>query len=380
MTIIIAPDKFKGSLTSLQACNAIKKGIAAYNKNIHTTIFPMADGGDGFAEVLKYYLHTETVFTQSEDALGRKISALYEWDQTNKTAIIELATCSGLAMLKKEERTPMLSSTIGTGLLIGHTISRGAEKILLGIGGSATNDAGTGILHALGFRFFDQEQKELQPNGANLIKIRSVVLPQKLPEVTIEIACDVINPMYGLQGAAYIFAPQKGASAIEVTQLDDGLKNFSLVIEKTTGKDFSLTHGAGAAGAIPPALMAFCGAQIIKGTELIINASRIRKEISNADLIITGEGKLDDQSLSGKTVSAITKMGNENRIPVIVACGSLSLTEARYKEAGIAFAFELKEENISEEESINNAFNLLSEKVQLMMPLVEKVVRNNAVS
>ncbi|MEP7253906.1 MAG: glycerate kinase, partial [Ginsengibacter sp.] len=138
MKIIIAPDKYKGSLTSLQVCNAIQKGITAYDKDIDTAIFPMADGGDGFAAVLKYYLHSDTVFAESEDALGRKISASYEWDKKNKTAIIELATCSGIALLKKEERNPMITSTIGTGILICHAIKKGAKKILLGIGGSAT--------------------------------------------------------------------------------------------------------------------------------------------------------------------------------------------------------------------------------------------------
>ena len=182
MKIIIAPDKYKGSLTSLQVCNAIKKGITDHSKIIETAIFPMADGGDGFAQVLKYYLHTETIFTQSKDALGREISASYEWDQKNKTAIIELAACSGLAILKREERNPMITSTIGTGKLICHAINQGAEKILLGIGGSATNDAGTGILYAMGFRFLDKEQNELQPNGANLIKIYKITTPKKLPK------------------------------------------------------------------------------------------------------------------------------------------------------------------------------------------------------
>ena len=180
--------------------------------------------------------------------------------------------------------------------------------------------------------------------------------------------------MYGPQGAAYVFAPQKGASKSDVTELDEGLKNFATVLSNATGRDFSATDGAGAAGAIPPALMAFFDAKIIKGIELIINESSIKEEISNADLIITGEGKLDDQSLSGKTVSAITKMGNENSIPVIAVCGSLALTEAQYKDAGIAFAFEIKEENISEEEAMNNAAELLTKKIQAIMPAVKKII------
>ncbi|MEP7253971.1 MAG: glycerate kinase, partial [Ginsengibacter sp.] len=256
-------------------------------------------------------------------------------------------------------------------------IKKGAKKILLGIGGSATNDAGTGILYAMGFRFFDKEQNELKPIGANLIRVNKIAIPETLSKINIEIACDVTNPMYGPEGAAYIFAPQKGASTSQVAQLDDGLKNFASVLKNIVDKDFSAIPGAGAAGAIPPGLMALLDAQIIKGTELIINASHIKDVVKNANLIITGEGKLDHQSLSGKTISAIARIGTENGIPVVAVCGRLALTEAQYKKAGVALAFQIKEENISEEESINNAFDLLAKKVQTMMIALEKIVRNN---
>ncbi|HEV8081765.1 MAG TPA: glycerate kinase [Chitinophagaceae bacterium] len=209
MKIIIAPDKFKGSLTSIEVCDAIKKGIFEADNSIESLSFPMADGGDGFAEVMKYYLHTETQFVRTVDPLGRNISASYEWNKKDFFAIIELASSSGLVILKKEERNPLVTSTVGTGLLIMHAINNGANKIILGIGGSATNDAGTGILSAMGFTILDEGNNILKPSGENLLLIKKIVPPDFLPPVKIEIACDVINPLYGPEGAAYIFLHRK---------------------------------------------------------------------------------------------------------------------------------------------------------------------------
>ncbi len=377
MKIIIAPDKFKGSLTSIEACNAIKSGILEADNNIELLLFPMADGGDGFAAVLKYYLHTETQFVKTTDPIGRNIPATYEWNKNDLTAIIELASASGLVILKKEEQNPLVTSTFGTGLLIIDAVKKGANKIILGIGGSATNDAGAGILSAMGFKFLDNRDNVLKPTGENLIRVEKIVCPAFLPPVKIEIGCDVNNPLYGPQGAAYIFSPQKGAAAKDVKTLDNGLKHFSKIIEKQTGKDISAIPGTGAAGGIAAGLMTFLDVSLLEGTSLILNASGIEKFINGVDLIITGEGKLDQQSFGGKTISAITSMAKEKNIPVAALCGKLELKETEWNKLGLSAAIGIMDTSISEEESMRMARVLIKEKAKSILPLLKSIVEKN---
>jgi glycerate 2-kinase len=377
MKIIIAPDKFKGSLTSIEACDAIKKGILEAENNIELLLFPMADGGDGFAEVMKYYLHTETQFVRAVDPLGRNISASYEWNNKDFVAIIELASSSGLAILKKEEQNPLVTSTFGTGLLIMDAIKLGVKKIILGIGGSATNDAGIGILAAMGFTILDEDGKILKPSGENLLLIKKIVPPDFLPPIKIEIACDVINPLYGPEGAAYIFSPQKGATPEQVKKLDNGLKHFSEIIKQETGKNLSTIPGTGAAGGIAAGLMAYLNASLTKGTQLIIDASHIKNYIDDADFIITGEGKLDQQSFGGKTISAITSMAKEKNIPVAALCGKLELSEAEWRKLGLSLAVEINDASMNEEESMRMASALVRDKANSIVPLLKNIVEGN---
>ncbi len=377
MKVIIAPDKFKGSLTSIKACDAIEKGIHETENNIEVLSFPMADGGDGFAEVMKYYLHTETQFVDTVDPLGRNISASYEWDKKDLVAIIELASSSGLAMLKKEERNPMIASTFGTGLMIMHAVKHGAKKIILGIGGSATNDAGTGVLAAMGFIFLDDKNDILNPSGENLLRIKKIVPPFYLPPVKIEIACDVVNPLYGPDGAAYIFSPQKGATPDQVKKLDDGLKHFSNIIEQETGRNFSEIPGTGAAGGIAAGLMGYLNASLAKGIELIINASSIKKFIDDVDFIITGEGKLDTQSFGGKTISAIVSLAKEKNIPVGALCGKLDMPETEWRKHGLSLVVEINDASMNEETSMRNAYELVRDKAKSIVPLFKKIVAGN---
>ena len=330
MKIIVAPDKFKGSLTSFEACKAISDGIKMANKNAEVIELPMADGGDGFASVLEYYLKTEPVYCDTVDPLGRNISAGYQWDVKTKTAIIEMAVASGLVLLKEEERNPLLTSTFGTGLLIKQAIEKGAKKIILGLGGSATNDGGTGILSALGFQLVGERGDLLKASGENLLSIRKIIRPSSVPQIEFEIACDVQNVLYGPQGAAYIYAPQKGANSEQVKSLDNGLKNLAGIIKEQTGKDISAIPGTGAAGGIAASLMAFFDVKMKKGTELIIEAGDIERKISGADLVITGEGKIDDQSGEGKVVGRIAALAKKYDIPCIGFCGITELDENGY--------------------------------------------------
>ena len=359
MKILIAADKFKGSLSSEAACNSIAAGIRQVDSSADVMEFPMADGGDGFAAVLKHYLKTQTVTCQTFDPLMRPMDASYQWDSHNKTAIIELAAASGLLLLSEQERTPMQTSTYGTGVLIKHAIDKGAEKILLGLGGSATNDTGTGILAALGFKFTDDAANVLAPNGESLQYIDSVIAPAIMPDINFEIAADVQNILSGKNGAAFVYAAQKGGSLKDILVLDEGLQNFARIVQSQTGKDIGSFPGAGAAGGVAAGLMAYFDVRISSGAQLLIEKSSIKAQLKDCDLIITGEGKLDAQSLCGKVVGHIAKLANQFHIPVIALCGKVDINQQQISEMGLLSAIGLADDSISIETATNHAAFLL---------------------
>ncbi len=363
MKILIAPDKFKGSLTSFEVCNAVRTGLKKVKPAATVLEFPMADGGDGFAAIMKYYLHTDTIYCDTVDPLGRNMTAFYEWDEKNKTAIIEMAVASGLVLLKENERNPLRTSTFGSGLLIKDAITKGARKIILGLGGSATTDAGIGILVALGFQLINDKNELLQPSGENLCRIKSIVVPPVIPDIQFEIACDVHNVLYGRQGAAYVYAPQKGANEEQVKQLDAGLKNFADRIKEKTGKDVAGIPGTGAAGGIAAGLLSFFNVELKKGIEMIVDASKIKEHITDVNMLITGEGKLDEQSGEGKVVGYMAALARQHNIPCIAVCGQSGLNETRSKKMGLQKVIPIKDDVISTEEAMANAGELLTMKV-----------------
>ena len=362
MKVIIAPDKFKGSLTSAEVCNAIAQGIKITDEKIDVHYFPMADGGDGFAAVMQYYKQTQTVYCTTVDPLQRTINAPYQWDPVSKTAIIELAAASGLVLLQPQERNPMKTSSYGTGLLVKDAIGKGAEKIILGICGSATNDAGMGVLSALGFIFIDSNDKSITASGENLISIKKIIPPAVLPVVQFEMACDVDNVLYGPQGAAFVYAPQKGATKEQVALLDKGLQHFAAITALQTNINTAHKKGMGAAGGIAAGFAPFLQTTLKQGTQIVIEASNIKNSIQGADLIITGEGKIDGQSKDGKLISSITALAKQYSIPVIGLCGSLELNIAEIKELGLDYAYAIRSDSFSLEYSIQNAAELLSEE------------------
>ena len=364
MNILIAPDKFKGSLTSFEVCKAIAEGIKAADKDIIVYHFPMADGGDGFGTVMQYYLHTTSINSISVNPLDKKIEVSFQWDDKTETAIIELASASGLVLLQNKERNPLKTSTYGTGLVIKEAVSMGAKKIILGLGGSATNDAGTGILEALGFCFEDSKGNRLKACGENLLLIEKIIPPPLIPDLKFEIACDVQNILYGPNGAAYVYAPQKGAEEAEVKLLDAGLKNISQVLTRITGKNIADIPGTGAAGGIAAGLMSFFDAKIKKGIDIVLEASNIKNKLAEADLIITGEGKIDAQSIQGKVVGEIALLAKNANIPVIAFCGLLETTPAELKELNFAFVESIVNEQIGLEEAMANGSWLLTENVR----------------
>lgn len=321
MKVLIAIDKFKESLTSLEASKIIAKSIHSANPAFKTTILPIADGGDGFSEVLKYYLKTKTVNVKSFDPLFKPLKGRYEWDALSKTAIIEMAVCSGLALLQSKYRNPLYTSTLGTGKLVNHAIKKGAKKIILGLGGSATNDGGLGIASALGFKFYDKKGVELMPVGGALLNLHTIVAPKITSKVEFLIASDVKNLLYGKNGAAFVYAPQKGANEAMVIELDKGLKNLAKQIKKISNIDISKMEGMGAAGGITAMILPFFKTTIIPGIELVIQYSQFENQIKKADLLITGEGKIDKQSFQGKVVGTLLQIAKKYNKNILLITG-----------------------------------------------------------
>lgn len=360
MKIIIAPDKFKGSLSSAEAAQAISDGIKLKaGSDTHVIRFPMADGGDGFNSVLQHYFHTVPVATTTVDPLHRPLETTYQWDPSAKLAIVEMAAASGLVLLKEEERNPLHTSSYGTGLLLKAAARQGASRIILGLGGSATNDAGIGILAALGFRFLDKAGKELPPTGESLLQMEDMLLPDPLPDLHFDIAADVENPLYGPQGAAFVYGPQKGATPAMVKQLDKGLKNFAALISRKFNKDISAFPGAGAAGGIAAGLSAFFDVTMKKGVEMVLQANELEKTLSSADLVITGEGKIDHQSGSGKVVGTLALLAKKYRVPCIAFCGLLEADAAQLSQLGLDDAYSLRADGLSVKDSMQQAYSLL---------------------
>jgi len=361
MKITVAPDKFKGSLSSLQACKAIEAGIHQIIPDADVLLLPMADGGDGFDEVLKYYLDTKTVTCNTVDPLMRLIVKSYQINTSSRTAIIALASSSGLVLLKEEERNPLYTSTYGTGLLIQHAIENGAEKIILGVGGSATNDAGLGILAALGFALLDDSGVVITPVGKNLQLIKSIVPPAVIPSVNFEIACDVQNILFGKEGAAFVYASQKGASADDILLLDKGLQHISYLIQSSTGKQVENLAGTGAAGGIAAGLMSYFNCRIVSGTGIVAEAAELKDQLHGTDLLITAEGKLDNQSSNGKVVQYIADLGKQSGIPVIALCGQSELNSEEVSKMGLLFVKSITGQNISIKQAMANPDILLTD-------------------
>ncbi|MDF4201711.1 glycerate kinase [Maribacter sp. SA7] len=340
MKFVIAPDKFKGSLTGFEFCDAVEEGLLMVFKDAEIVKRPLADGGDGTMEVAKHYIKGETVTITVNDPLFRPINASYLYSDETKIAYIEMAEASGLKLLNVDEFDCMETTTSGTGELIYDALEKGATEIILGIGGSATNDGGMGMANALGYRFLDENNQEISPIGKNLSKVRTIDDSNKhkqLDLVTVKVACDVTNPFYGLQGAAYIYGAQKGASENEIIFLNQGLCNFAEIIKKHYKIDLQKVSGAGAAGGVGGGALVFLNGELISGNNLVKELADFDKAIKDADWVITGEGQLDEQTLSGKTIDGVIKSAKLHKIPVAALCGSVSITVAQQRQFGLAY-------------------------------------------
>lgn len=329
--IVIASDSFKGSLSSAEVAACGERAVHRLFPDCEVVQLPVADGGEGTVETLTAALGGQSVATVVHDPLGRLITARYGWIAQTQTALIEMAAASGLPLLSPEERNPWLTSTYGTGELIRDALERGCRKFLIAIGGSATNDVGMGLLQALGFRFLDAEGRELPGCGGSLSLIQQIDTHgalAALKECEFTVACDVTNPFYGTEGAAYVFAPQKGADKEMVKALDQGLRHFAQLIQTTQGLTIDHLPGAGAAGGLGGGLVAFLKAHLTPGIEMVLDALQFDRQIAGADLIFTGEGKLDAQTCMGKTPMGVLRRAQRQGIPVVAFGGAVEASEA----------------------------------------------------
>jgi glycerate 2-kinase len=363
MNILIAPDAFKDSLSAMKVADAIESGVRRYSKEFSCFQLFASDGGEGFLNAVQGYISgLNEISVDTFDPLGRPIQATYLWDVNLAEAYIELAKASGIELLSLAERDPIKTSTYGTGLQVRHAIEKGAKRIFIGIGGSATNDGGMGIARALGYRFLDKHNKELSGIGADLKKVQQIISPSvPLKEIEFFAVNDVLNPLCGKTGAAYTYGAQKGASMETIRWLDEGLQNLSGQIVKVLNKDEATTPGSGAAGGAAYGLKCFFEAKFISGTSFILNLSNFHELLTkhNIKLIITGEGKIDHQTAYGKFVYGIIQEASKYKIPVVAICGKLNLNQEEIAELGLAGAAELYDPTKSTSYSFDHAEELI---------------------
>ena len=371
MKVIIAIDSFKGSLTSREAGEAVRQGILQTHPDWDTDIITIADGGEGMLNVMLEANDGKGITIEAHDPLMQRTLATYGISADGTTAFIEMANISGLPLVPTEQRNPMKTTTYGTGELIRDALEKGCTQFIIGIGGSATNDAGTGMLQALGFRFLNHERKPLGQGGEILQKIAFIDDSEKHPllkNAHFIVACDVKNPFYGPRGAAHVFARQKGADDNMIAQLDEGMRSFAHLIRKETGKDIANVPGSGAAGGMGGGLMAFLDAELQSGADLLLDICQFNKRIADANLIITGEGRIDRQSLMGKIPGKILQRGQANHIPVIAIAGCVEDKELLL-EAGFKGVYASKPEDMVLEKAMKKevAMGNIRDTVRLLM-------------
>ncbi|KAA5827888.1 glycerate kinase [Algibacter amylolyticus] len=364
MKIVLAPDKFKNSLTGLEFCNAVKDAIEVLNLDVEILKLPLADGGDGTIEVVNYYLKGSVVKVEVNNPFFKPVMATYLYAERSKTAFIEMAEASGVKLLKPEQFDCKNATTLGTGEMILDAINKGATNIILGIGGSATNDCGIGMATALGYRFLDKNNKEVVPIGANLSQIADIDISHVNPnlfDVNFSIACDVTNPLHGKNGAAYIYGAQKGASSKDIEMLDKGLESFAKLLKAVFNVDAQSVKGAGAAGGMGIASKVFLNGVLEPGITLIKNLANFDSQISGADWIITGEGKLDTQTMSGKTIQGVLSSAKAEKIKVAAFCGAIDLEGNSPDEFGIQYADAIINYAKNLDDAMKNGYSYLKE-------------------
>lgn len=355
MKILIAIDSFKGSLSSAELSEAISEGIHNVMEDAVILKTPIADGGEGVVDALVEKLNGTLIYKTVNDPLFQNVDAHYGM-LPDKTAIIEMAICSGLTLVPKELRNPLNTSTFGVGELILDALDKGSREFICGIGGSATNDAGIGMAAALGFKFFDANDKELIPVGSSLSLVERIDISnvdKRISESKFLIACDVDNPLFGVRGAAYTYGPQKGADVETVEVLDQGLKHFSEVVKKNLKIDKADLSGAGAAGGLGYGFSVLLNGELRPGIDIMLEKLEFEDKLVGVDLIITGEGKIDFQSVMGKTPMGVGLSAKKHNIPVIAIAGALGENYHALHDYGIQSIYSVLNCPSSLEEAMN---------------------------
>lgn len=332
--LLIAPDSFKGTLSAAEVCDIIGQAYADTIKDIKITKLPAADGGEGLCVCLHKIRGGELRTARVSGVFGEKMTAEYLMLGDN-TAVIEMAACSGLP-LAGDKKNPEKTTTVGVGELMLNAKENGAKCVLLGLGGSATNDFGIGTASALGWNFLDMQGNSVYPCGENLSRIERIIPPEKPFDLPVTVACDVENPLYGESGAAFVFAPQKGADEAMVKRLDSGLHHIAEIAKRDLDIDVSAIKGSGAAGGMGGGAVAFLGAELKKGIDIILDAADFDEKAADADLIITGEGRLDFQSVNGKVISGVALRAAKHNKKVIAICGSKGAGAEEIKKLGVS--------------------------------------------
>ncbi|EGQ9728398.1 glycerate kinase [Vibrio cholerae] len=362
MKVVIAPDSFKESLTAKQVCDAIQAGLARVWHDAKFVAIPVADGGEGTVQSLVDATQGRLVEVKVMGPQGKRVEAFYGMLGDNQTAVIEMAAASGLHHVPLVQRDPKLTTSFGTGELIRHALDQGVTKLIIGLGGSATNDGGVGMLAALGARFTNADGDPIQLTGGGLRELTHIDLQDfdpRLQNCDILVACDVNNPLCGDKGASAVFGPQKGATPEDVQLLDGVLRQFGLLTEKVTGKMVLESAGAGAAGGMGAALLAYTQARLRPGIEIVLETVQLAYQVSDADLVITGEGRIDSQTVHGKTPMGVAKVAKHFDVPVLALCGCTGDNYQAVYQCGIDAVFAAVPRAMSLEDALKESdFNL----------------------
>jgi glycerate kinase len=355
--VLIAPDSFKESLTAKEVANAIETGWKSVLPQTECIKIPMADGGEGTVQSLVDATNGRLVYTKVTGPLGEIVEAFYGILGDQNTAIIEMSAASGLHHVPLTQRNPLITTTRGTGELILHAINQKVDKIMIGLGGSATNDAGAGMAKALGYQFLDRQGNEIKEGGAGLIDCHHIdesKVDERIKSIKFEVACDVENPLIGINGASFVYGPQKGATNEMIEKLECSLVHFASIIEKDLGVQVANVKGAGAAGGMGAGAIAFLNGNLKKGFQLVSEAVSLEKCMKEVELVITGEGKIDGQSIFGKTPVGVARLAKKYQLPVLVIVGSIGKNYELVYKHGVDAVFPILPSVCSVEEALLN--------------------------
>lgn len=379
MNIVVAPDSFKECLSSKKVAHAISRGILKVMPNAEVFEIPISDGGEGLLETILSNTEGRLVSIEVMNPVFSPIKATYGVLKDNKTAIIEMAKASGLELITEEEKNPLVTTTYGTGQLIKDALDNGCTKIIIGIGGSATNDGGVGLVKALGGKFLNIKGEELTEGGGMLNQLHQIDisnLDKRILDCEILVACDVSNPLIGANGASWVYGKQKGGADRDLELLDKNLSHYAAIIKRDLGLDISEVPGSGAAGGTGAALMAFLKADLVNGIELILKTIEIEEYIKKADIVLTGEGKIDEQTLNGKTIMGIAAMAKKHNVPVIVLTGKVGEKIEGIYKMGVCGIYSIVNQPMKLSEAISDADSLIEECTMNIMRTIQTVKFN----